>query len=126
MADLDLREYCVGVEAGEGWREWFEVESRLSKLPSSGWRIPAFHMQESNGHFDQRVVEEAERVGGIAPKVLQRLVGVPETSFTQVFQAGAQCQGELVVIDVRGTLTLEPTEPKGILLGARECHGATS
>ncbi len=83
MAGLDLSENCGRVEACEGWRERFEVESRLSKLPTSWRRVSSLQVQETHGNFDQSVMEEAERVRGITPEVFKVLMGIPVTLGTQ-------------------------------------------
>ncbi len=126
MAGADLCEYCSSVEASKGGRKRLEVEGGLSKLSTGGQRVSALHVQQAHSHLDQRVMKEAERVRGITPKVLQRLVGLPEASRAQKLEAGAQCEGETAVVGVGWAVALEAFEPEGILLGASKRHGATS
>ncbi|MCY4625776.1 MAG: hypothetical protein OXC99_12370 [Chloroflexi bacterium] len=98
----------------------------MSKLSTGGQRVSALHVQQAHSHLDQCVMKEAERVRGITPKVLQRLVGLPEASRAQKLEAGAQCEGEIAVVDIGWAVALKAFEPEDILFGASKRHDATS
>lgn len=124
--ETHLGEDPRGVQCSEGGGERLQVRGSLMELTLGRGKVTAINVQEADGDLDQGVVKEPEGIGGLAPEVLQRLVGVPVAAGSKEIEAGMEFAGEAAVVRVRGAAAPEAFEPEGVLLRPRRGHGATN